>query len=147
MEYRVIANENPLGSRRWFEERVNLHLRFGWAPQGGLMAAGVQAHDWGQVSRSNHESLFVFQALVHGRTDTLEHLKQLAEECHGLLAKADAERSHAERRRLKDLLHYLDAEHDYHPSLFPDKEAQEETSEISLSKERLKKALRPVDEG
>jgi hypothetical protein len=45
MEYRVIANENPLGSRRWFEERVNLHLRFGWAPQGGLMAAGVAAHD------------------------------------------------------------------------------------------------------
>lgn len=147
MEYRVIANENPLGSRRWFEERVNLHLRFGWAPQGGLMAAGVAAHDWGQVARSNQQSLFVFQALVHGRSDTLEHLKELAAETRSLLGKADGERSHAERRRLKDLLAYLDAEHDYHAGLFPDKEAQEETSEISLSKERLKKALRPVDEG
>ena len=61
--------------------------------------------------------------------------------------KPEAERSHPERRRLSDLLHYLDAEHDYHAALFPDKEAQEESSELSLSKERLKKALRPLDEG
>lgn len=144
MEYRVIANENPLGSRRWFEERVNLHLRFGWAPQGGLMAAGVAAHDWGQVSRSNHESLFVFQALVHGRTDTLEHLKQLAEETRTLMAKADGERSHAERRRLKDLLAYLEAELEYHGELFPEKESQEDGHELALSKERVKKALKPT---
>jgi hypothetical protein len=58
---------------------------------------------------------------VHGRSDTLEHLKELAAETRSLLGKADGERSHAERRRLKDLLAYLDAEHDYHAGLFPDK--------------------------
>lgn len=145
MEYRVIANENPVGSRRWFEERINLHLRFGWAPQGGLVAAGAQASDWGQVSRPNKESLFVFQGLVHGRSDTSGHLKQLAEEARNLLGKDEAERDNGQRRRLSDLLSYLEAEHEYHPYLFPDKEAQEESSEIPLSKERIKKALRPAN--
>lgn len=145
MEYRVIANENPVGSRRWFEDRINLHLRFGWAPQGGLVASAAAAQDWGQVSRSNKESLFVFQALVHGRGDALGHLKQLAEEARTLLGKDEAERDNAQRRRLHDLLSYLEAEHEYHSALFPDKEAQEESSEIPLSKERIKKALRPAN--
>lgn len=141
MEYRVIANENPVGSRRWFEDRVNLHLKFGWYPVGGLVAAGVKAHDWGHVHRGNQESLFVFQSLAHGRADASGHLAQLAGEAQGLLAKE--ERSAAEGRRLAELLAYLDAELEYHGPLFPDKEAQEEGHEIALSKERLKKALRP----
>jgi hypothetical protein len=140
MEYRVIANENPVGSRRWFEDRVNLHLKFGWYPLGGLVAAGVKAHDWGHVHRGNQESLFVFQSLAHGRADTAAHLSQLATEAAALLAKP--ERSAPEARRQAELLAYLDAELEYHGALFPDKEAQEEGHEVGLSKERLKKALR-----
>jgi hypothetical protein len=143
MEYRVIANENPLGSRRYFENRVNLHLKFGWYPQGGPVAAGVQAQDWGQVRRGNRESLFVFQALCHGRGDAAGHLAGLAAEARTLLAQPDAERGEPERRRLLELLAYLEAEFEYHAELFPDKEAQEAGAEIPLSKERVKKALRP----
>lgn len=141
MEYRVIANENPVGSRRWFEDRVNLHLKFGWYPVGGLVAAGVKAHDWGHVHRGNQESLFVFQSLAHGRADAGGHLAQLAAEGKALLGK-DA-RNAAENRRLAELLNYLDAELEYHSDHFPDKEAQEEGHEVALSKERIKKALRP----
>lgn len=143
MEYRVIANENPVGSRRWFEDQINLHLAFGWAPQGGPVAAGVRAHDWGMIARTNRQSLFVFQALVHGRGDALGHLKELAEEARGLLAKDEAERSHGERRRLNSLLAYLESELEYHGALFPDKAEQEEAGEIPLSKGRIKKALKP----
>lgn len=137
MEYRVIANENPVGSRRWFEDRVNLHLRFGWAPLGGPVAAGVQAQDWGHVHRGNKESLFVLQALVHGRNDAAGHLKGLAQELQGLLA------SGADPRRAAELAAYLEAELEHHGGLFPDREAQEEGAAVPLSKERLKKALRP----
>lgn len=143
MEYRVIANENPVGSRRWFEDRINLHLRFGWEPQGGLVATGVKAHDWGHVHRGNEESLFVFQGLTHGRSDVAGHLKPLAEEARGLIAKAATGSLNGASRRLAELLAYLDAEFEYHAELFPDKEAQEEGAEIPLSKERVKKALRP----
>jgi hypothetical protein len=144
MEYRVIANENPVGSRRWFEDHINLHLAFGWAPQGGPVAAGVSAHDWGMIARTNQQSLFVFQALVHGRSDALGHLKELAEEARSLLAKDEAGRSNGERRRLHSLLSYLECEFEVHGALFPDKAEQEEASEIPLSKERIKKALKPA---
>ncbi len=143
MEYRVIANENPVGSRRWFEDRINLHLRFGWYPVGGLVAAGVAAHDWGHVHRGNQESLFVFQALAHSRADGLNHLAGLAAEAKALLTKDEAALSAPERRQLGLLLAYLDAELEFHGPLFPDKEAAEEGAEIPLSKERIKKALRP----
>ena len=81
MEYRVVGNENPIGSRRSFEDRINLHLRFGWVPQGPMAASAVNAKDWMKnagVARPN-QSLFLFQAITHPREDVASHLKNAAE--------------------------------------------------------------------
>lgn len=141
MEFRLLGNENPVGNRRWFEDRVNLHLRFGWAPQGSLVAQSVRAQDWqkGLGPERPEESLFLFQPLLHPRTDPLAQLKELSAELLALEARPEAEREPAAQRRLKDLAAYLLAELEYHPELFAVKEAQEADVPLQVSKERLKR--------
>jgi hypothetical protein len=145
MEFRILGNENPLGSRRAFEDRVNLHLAVGWQLHGALVAEAVKAGDW-QPGLGLHrpaESLFVFQGILHPRSTALVHLQTVANEYRWLQDKPEAERSHADLRRLKALHSYLNEELDYHGELFPDKEAQEEASDLRVSKERLKKDALP----
>lgn len=142
MEFRILGNELPLGSRKWFEDRVNLHLRFGWQLHGPLALAAADAREWqkGLGPTRHGQSLFTYQALTHGRDHAAEHLRPLAEEARALLAKDDATRSAEERQRLQDLLRYMAVEVEYHPAAFPDKEALEDESSVRVSKERLRKA-------
>ncbi|MES2201189.1 MAG: hypothetical protein V4498_02950 [candidate division FCPU426 bacterium] len=142
MEFRIIANENPVGSRKWFEDRINLHLSFGWQPHGGMIATGVKAKDWskGGLGPSRpEESLFVFQALLHSREDVLGHLKPLASEFKTLAGQADTERDATATARFKKLARYLSAEQEYHPQYFVDRENQEAGSILEVSKDRLRK--------
>ncbi len=146
MEFRILGNENPLGSRRAFEERVNLHLSVGWQLHGAPVAEAVKAADWQKTLGLNRpaESLFVFQSLVHPRSTALVHLQTVANEYRWLQDKPEAERSAADLRRLKALHQYLNEELDYHGDLFPDKEAQEEASDLRVSKDRLKREALPA---
>jgi hypothetical protein len=146
MEFRILGNENPLGSRRAFEDRVNLHLSVGWQLHGALVAEAVKAGDWQKTLGLNRpaESLFVFQSLVHPRSTALVHLQTVANEYRWLQDKPEAERSAADLRRLKSLHAYLNEELDYHGELFPDKENQEESADLRVSRDRLRKEPLPV---
>ena len=141
MEFRVLGNELPLGSRRWFEDRVNLHLRFGWQLNGPLAVAAADAREWQKGLGPNRQgqSLFTYQAITHTREHAHEHLRPLAEEARALLAKEEAHRSVDDKRRLKDLLKYMAVEMEYHPDAFPEKEALEDEASVRMSRERLKK--------
>ena len=141
MEFRILGNENPLGSRRAFEDRINMHLAVGWQLHGALVAEAVKAGDW-QKTLGLHrpeQSLFVFQGIIHPRSTALVHLQTVANEYRWLQDKPEVERSAADLRRLKALHAYLNEELDYHADLFPDKEAHEEGADLRVSKERLKK--------
>ena len=146
MEFRILGNETPLGSRRAFEDRVNLHLAAGWQLHGPLVAQSVKAGDWQKTMALNRpqESLFMFQGLVHPRSTALVHLQTVANEYRWLQDKPEAERSAADLRRLRILHEYLNEETEYHGELFPAKEAQEEASDLRVSKERLKKEPIPA---
>jgi hypothetical protein len=104
--------------------------------------AAADAREWqkGLGPVRHGESLFTYQALIHGRDHAAEHLRPLAEEARALLTKDDATRSAEERQRLQDLLRYMAVEVEYHPAAFPDKEALEDEAAIRVSKERLRKA-------
>ena len=123
MEFRILGNENPLGSRRAFEDRVNMHLAVGWQLHGALVAQAVKAADWQKALelRRPNESLFVFQSIIHPRSTALIHLQTVANEYRWLQDKPGSERSAADLRRLKMLHLYLNEELDYHGELFPDK--------------------------
>lgn len=147
MEYRVVGNENPIGSRRSFEDRINLHLKFGWAPQGAMASSAVNAKDWlknAGVPRPQ-QSLFLFQALIHPREDVAAHLAELGEQLKAIMAKDVTTLDIASKRLLKDLATYLEEELEYHGDMFVDKEMQEALSEVQLSRERLRKALKSLE--
>lgn len=147
MEYRVVGNENPIGSRRSFEDRINLHLRFGWVPQGPMAASAVNAKDWiknAGVARPN-QSLFLFQALTHPREDVASHLKELGEHLKHIMARDITTMDIGSKRLLKDLATYLEEELEYHGDMFVDKELHEPLSEILVSRERLKKAQKSLE--
>ena len=147
MEYRVVGNENPIGSRRSFEDRINLHLRFGWQPQGPLAASAVNAKDWMKnagVPRPQ-QSLFLFQGLTHPREEAAGHLQEIGEQLKALQAKDVAGMDAASKRMLRETALYLEEELEYHGDMFVDRELQESLSEIGLSRERLKKALKSLE--
>src|SRR5262249_41492078 len=106
-----------------------------------LVAQAVKAGDWQKTLglKRPEQSLFMFQGLMHPRSTALVHLQTVANEYRWLQDKPEAERSVADLRRLKGLHTYLNEELEYHGELFPAKEAQEEASELRVSKERLKK--------
>jgi hypothetical protein len=146
MEFRILGNENPLGSRRAFEDRVNLHLAVGWQLHGAMVAESVKAGDWQKTLGLNRpeESLFVFQSVIHPRSTALVHLQTVANEYRWLQDKPEIERSAADLRRLRGLHAYLNEELDYHAELFPAREDQEEGADLRVSKERLKKDAVPA---
>ena len=147
MEYRVVGNENPIGSRRSFEDRINLHLRFGWQPQGPMAAQAVSAKDWMKnagVPRPQ-QSLFLFQALIHPRDEAAAHLMELGEHLKALQAKDVSSLDAFAKRMLRDLALYLEEELEYHGDMFVDRELQESLSEIRLSRERLRRALKSLE--
>jgi hypothetical protein len=88
--------------------------------------------------------MFMFQGLVHPRSTALVHLQTVANEYRWLQDKPESDRSAADLRRLKALHLYLNEELEYHGDLFPAKEAQEEASDLRVSKERLFKEAVPV---
>ncbi len=141
MEFRILGNENPLGSRRAFEDRVNMHLAVGWQLHGPLVAEAVNAGDWQKALGLNRpeQSLFVFQGITHPRSTALVHLQTVANEYRWLQEKPEAERSADDLRRLKALHLYLNEELEYHTELFPDREAAEDGADLRVSKERLRK--------
>jgi hypothetical protein len=145
VEFRILGNENPLGSRRAFEDRVNLHLAVGWQLHGPMVAEAVKAGDWQQTLglKRPEQSLFVFQGIIHPRSTALVHLQTVANEYRWLQDKPELERSAADLRRLKALHSYLNEELDYHGDLFPGREEQEEGADLRVSKERLKKDAVP----
>lgn len=147
MEYRVVGNENPIGSRRSFEDRINLHLRFGWLPQGPLAASAVNAKDWMRnagVPRPQ-QSLFLFQGLTHPRDEAWAHLMEIGEQLKALQARDVSSLDTAAKRMIKETALYLEEELEYHGDMFVDKELQESLSEIGLSRERLRKALKSLE--
>ena len=147
MEYRVVGNENPIGSRRSFEDRINLHLKFGWQPQGPMAASAVNAKDWMKnagVPRPQ-QSLFLFQALTHPREDAASHLMEIGTHLKALQAKDILSMDAAGKRLLKEMALYLEEELEYHGDMFVDKELQESLSEIGLSRERMRKALKSLE--
>jgi hypothetical protein len=146
MEYRVVGNENPIGSRRSFEDRINLHLRFGWTPQGPLAASAVNAKDWMKnagVPRPQ-QSLFLFQGLTHPREEAASHLQEIGEQLKALQSREVGTLDTASKRMLKETALYLEEELEYHGDMFVDRELQESLSEVGLSRERLRKALKSL---